>query len=129
MSKCSTVCSSDLKYRVAIQTKVLTATNGSSVDFTETLTTLATVWAKIDVDKGYAFFDSMTRDQQERTATHTFTVRYRTDVSVENYILYDSKYYEILNVQEFDAENQFLVIKCKVIGTSAQAAAKIGVYL
>jgi len=129
MASCSPICSGDLKYRIAIQSKVLTPTNGASVDFTTTLATVATVWAKIDIDKGHAFFDAMTREQQDRTATHTFTIRYRTDVSVENYILYGSKYYEILSVQELDAENQFLIVKSKLIGSSAQAAAKLGVYL
>lgn len=81
--------------RITIQTKGVTYdTSGSEII---TYTDIATVWANVD-DKREK--EGTEGKQLTASETTTFTVRYRTDVTPIDQIVYESKTYDITGISE-----------------------------
>ena len=75
-----------------------------------TRTNARTVWAKVVNVSGTQQIDSRNAGA---AITHRMTIRYRTDVTLRNQIVYNGKYYEIKTVQETDEDRRrFLVVEC-----------------
>ena len=95
-----------MRKRIIIQSRVDTEYGEYSTE--ETRATVATVWAQVSNVTGVQQVDS--RNASE-AITHRFTIRFRTDVTKQNEILYDGKRYSIATVQvESDERDRFLVI-------------------
>jgi len=75
----------------------------------KTWSKLATVWAKVSYVSGGEVYEA---DQRVALRIAKFFIRYRSDVDETCRILYDTKYYDILGIEEVDRK-RFLVIKCQ----------------
>lgn len=81
--------------RITINTKGVTLdSSGSEI---ATYTTVATVWADVNDNR-----EKETTEGKQVTASEftTFTVRYRTDVTPIDQIVYESKTYDIKGISE-----------------------------
>ena len=72
----------DLRDLVALQAR--TATPDGSDDYTESYSTVASVWAKVEEVSGGRVIDGA---QVEQRVTHELTIRHRTDVTAWRWIL------------------------------------------
>lgn len=76
---------------------------------------VAEVWAKVETrdNSGAVMFAGIEVGQG---ATHNFTIRYRSGVTSENIIGFDGQYYEILDVTDWEARHEYLLLKCHLKG-------------
>ena len=88
--KTKKICIGDLKYRITIQLRDIKAP--SNIDFSEEYTDIATVWSYVKVISDYFRFDKTNLNDG---ATHIFYIRYRTDIDINNWILYKAQRYKI----------------------------------
>lgn len=88
----------ELDRRITIQR--LSVTRGNLGEELKGWTTVATVWAKVEVDAGGEEFRAL-----QRTASQTarFTIRYRAGISPKDHrVVYQGRVYEIEDVAEPD---------------------------
>jgi len=127
MAKCKTiekdvisVCIGDLNKKVVIKSRVLTPSSTGSVDYTEVFTTVATVWALVKTSvKGNEVFDGTHLMVDKDIFTHEVYIRYRSGITQENWIEYNSEHYNILDITNINEDNTFLKIRCIVRGPKA----------
>ena len=114
------ICIGALNKLIIIQTRAITSPiAGSNTNFTESFTNLKTVWALINTVSGETLFDGT---GIERVVTHVFFIRKLANVSIEHWIKYNSEYYDILNVENFDEDGLFLKINTAKRGTTSNSA-------
>jgi SPP1 family predicted phage head-tail adaptor len=105
-----------MRHRVTIQSRVDVEYGTYSQESDRA--TVATVWAQVINTSGTAQVDSRNAGEG---VTHQFKIRFRTDVTKQNELLYDNKRYQIATIQvEGDERDRFLVIDANeqdVIGT------------
>jgi SPP1 family predicted phage head-tail adaptor len=105
-----------MRKRIQIQTRTDAEYGDYSGDITRA--TVATVWAQVINVTGTAQVDSRNAGEG---ITHQFRIRYRTDVTKKNEIVYDGKRYEIITIQVGkDERDRFLIIEANerdVVGT------------
>lgn len=77
-----------------------------------TWTTIATVWGKIITSGGREFYAAQ-RLNAETTAV--VEIRYRTNVTTANRILYNTRKYDILSVVDVEERHIWLQIACKEV--------------
>ena len=99
----------ELRTLVALQSKAQTPTGGASgTGLTDTYTTVADVWARIDGLQGGRY---VAGQQVEETATHKITIRYRSDyTSAWRFILDGARRFELKTVRDPDGLRKFLEI-------------------
>ena len=98
-----------LRSRIIIEEKAI-ADNGFG-GHTETWSTLATVWAKVEHLSG--------RELQLAQLVgpdifYEITIRYRSDVTTNHRINYSGRYFNIRDVKDLDNRHQWLFLKCEV---------------
>ena len=99
-------CIGDFNERITFLTRAM---NSSSFDLSETFTDIATVWARIETDnKSTEFFNGV---DLINSYTHSIIVRYRNDITAENWIRFNDEIYKILNTENINSENSWLKIK------------------
>lgn len=120
MPKCSPirikkrrVCTGDLKEQVVIQLRALKAPQSGSVDFDEEFTTSRAVWAAIETRSGIERFDGVNLIS---SPSHFIYIRYTADIDVEKWITYKNDRYEILDVENLEERNEFLLLRCSPLG-------------
>ena len=105
-----------MRHRVTIQTREDVEYGDYSQDSTRA--TVATVWAQVTNVTGTAQVDSRNAGEG---VTHKFIIRFRSDVSNQNELLYDGKRYSIATIQvQNDERDRFLAIDANeqdVVGT------------
>jgi len=102
------VCIGSMDRLISLKTRVIQTPDGSSVDYSESFSTLASEWAAVkSLSRGPIFLDGTNIAKQ---ATHIFMIRYRSDVDAEIWIDLDSVYYDVLNVEDLDEKNEFLFL-------------------
>lgn len=123
MSRCTRVghnhrviCAGDLNRQIILQDRNITAPIWGSVDFDETFSGDATVWAKVDTVTGKTFFDSV--NQRDTTITHQIYIRYDSTVTAETWVQLDGRRLDILAVENLDERNEWLKLTCVDKGTS-----------
>lgn len=114
-----TVCVGDLRDEITIQSRAITAPAADGVNFSETFTGLATVWAAINSVNGKTAFDNT---GTEFDVTHDIYIRYLTGVTAEAWVLFGSERYDIINVEDLDNRGTFMLLKCTNRGTTANVA-------
>jgi len=77
------VCSGSLNRRIIIYVRSITAPLAESVDYGENLTQPITTWAMIETVNGVTTFDN---SNIERIITHNIYIRYRPDITFENWL-------------------------------------------
>lgn len=110
------VCTGDLNRKITINVRNITSPSGVGVDFNENFTVLKTVWAMVKTLSGQAVFDGT---NTTKAVTHNFYIRYIPGVTFENWVLYNNQYYDILDVQNLNEQNQYILLQANLRGTSA----------
>lgn len=107
-------CIGSLKALIDIQARVITPPENESTDYTETFTDIISVRAMIQTVSGKSMFD---KTNVERDLTHKFTLRYMPDITFQNWVKYNSQYYDILRVENIDEANRWYVLYCSIRGS------------
>jgi SPP1 family predicted phage head-tail adaptor len=83
---------------------------------------IATVWAAIKNIKGDAVLDGVAINE---IPTHWFYIRYRDDVTNDNWFLFRNERYKIMQVQNLMEDNVYLQVKCLKTGEALKGASEI----
>jgi SPP1 family predicted phage head-tail adaptor len=110
------VCIGDLRDKVVIQTRAITAPIANSVDLGETFSGDQTVWAMIKTKNGVQVFDGT---NIVGVATHEIYIRFITGVTFQSWLTFKSKKYDILDVQNLEERDEFYLLRCSLRGTEA----------
>ena len=106
------ICSADLRHRIELYTRSLTASNsGISRDYTYTL--IKQVWSAIETVTGEITFKGIATLE---ATTHYFYIRYRADINSEIYIKFKDKYYNILKVENLSESDSYLKLYVSLMG-------------
>ena len=112
--KTTRVCIGSLNKRVDLELRAITAPNQSGVDFGESFTNTATVWAMIETVTGKTMFD---KSNIETVITHNFYIRFVQNIEIDTSITYDGRIHIIINIENFGENNGFLVLHTTIRGT------------
>ena len=99
-----------MRHRVTIQTLVATPDADNAVE--EVYSNVATVWADVSPVSGRTSIDSKSIGEE---ITHRVTMRYRSDVTSENWILYRARRFRIRKVTDFEERRRFLILDCEEV--------------
>lgn len=116
------VCIGDLDKEIELQDRDIVPPVFGSPDFDENFTTNATVWAGIKTVDGKTFFDGV---NTETVITHNIFIRFDATVTSETWILFDSRRFDILKVENFEERGEFMLLTCVDRGLANTAATKI----
>lgn len=122
-SKSRKLCSGDLKDLIEIQQRVLKPPQPGQMSGTEIFTTIKSVWAFANTVRGTSRFASVNIDEN---ATHLWYIRYDPDLDIEtknNFILYESRRFSIIDVTNDDENDNFLIIQTRETGDDDKEAA------
>lgn len=115
-----TYCVGDLRHIATIQNRVISAVN-DSVDYEMVFSGAipdtedsAQVWVGIKTVRGVTVFD---QTNVERTISHEIVMRYRDDVTAQNWLLIDGFRYDIFQVENVNERSEWLVLQCNKRGT------------
>lgn len=106
-----------LRHRITIQTA--STTQDAAGEETGTLANLAsvpTVWADVRPASGNERFIGAA-EQEQATLTHKVTIRYRTDLSVEMIVLWETRRLKIQSIQEPSGKRENLLLLCEEVLT------------
>ena len=109
----------DMRTRISIFQRTMTPPPFGSASHTEPHTLIATVWAKWDTLRGDEIFAGVDAD---KSPSHLFTIRFRSDISTKNIITVNSKNYKILSTENADERNRFHFLPCELLGDSSDSA-------
>lgn len=117
--KATRVCIGSLNQQIELYSRAITAPNANTTHYTETFTTVKTVWAMIETLPNVTIFDS---SNVERTISHDFYIRFRANINAQNWIKYKGNYYDIVHVENYQERNQFLLLRSNVRGDATKPA-------
>ena len=105
------VCVGDFNKRIKIQTSSIKANNSPSAVSEVAFQTLANVWALIKTAPNREFIDGVNIENGLNT---DFYVRYSPSINYEEqlWIEYDNNRFKIKNIENIDAENKIIRIRC-----------------
>lgn len=110
----------DMRERITIHTRVVTPPSYDSVNITETYDAGVEYWASCEtLDKKKQMFAGVNIPE---SATHSFTIRYDSDITAENVINYEDEYYDILKTSDPDKRKQYTELFCRLKGDDTLAA-------
>ncbi len=112
------VCIGAMDRLISVEFRQITPPN-SGVDFNEDFTPIQEVFALIKTVFGVTGFDET---NTERIITHTIYIRFRADVTAETWVEIDSQKYDIVNTENLDNRNEFLLLRCNKRGTNTKPA-------
>jgi SPP1 family predicted phage head-tail adaptor len=117
------VCIGSLNQQIDLQVRTLAAPTGDSVDFDLGFTVLKNVWSMVETVAGKVFFDDSNTD---RSITHNFYIRYinGVEITAENWISYKGKYFDIVNVENLDEADRFLLLRATERGSTTKPVNK-----
>jgi SPP1 family predicted phage head-tail adaptor len=98
-----------LRSRIIIEDKAI-ADNGFG-GHSETWSTLATVWAKVEHLSGR---ELQMAQQISPNITYEITIRYRGDITTNYRINYNGQYFNIRDIKDLDNMHRWLFLKCEV---------------
>ena len=103
----------ELKQRVTIESKTESQDAFGEPSFS--WSTLAAVWAKVEVEQKLGAGEEQKGDQKTNVKPTMFTIRLRSDIDETMRIVYRSGTYEILNIAEVQ-DRTFQVIETQKYG-------------
>jgi len=109
------VCIGSLNRKIEIHVRSIKAPAKGSVDFSDKYTLKKKVWAMIETVSGETMFNA---SNIETVVTHQFYIRYIPDVDIVDVIVYGGLRYTLVNVENLNNENYFLLIKASDRGDS-----------
>lgn len=89
----------------------------AGVNFSEVLSETKEVWSAIETSRGVEVFDGT---DLIGVATHLFYIRALTGQTAEDWVEFKSKYYRILDVQNYQEDDRFQVLRCTLRGGTAK---------
>ena len=114
------VCIGGMNKRIEIQARAITPPDFDvTTDYDEEFTEVRTVWSNVVTVTGVQLFDGT---GIVRNITHFFYIRYFPNVTFENWILFDSEYYDIIDVEDLDHDKRFYRIRASKRGISTNDA-------
>jgi len=116
----------DKRHYVAIQTRVLEGSDFGSSQPVETFETVRSQWCALEtISPGVARFAKINIDDN---ATHIFWCDWDSDFpDIENRnhtLLFDSKRYKVLRVDNVNKRNEAIAIQCTERGESSEEASE-----
>jgi len=119
-----TYCAGDLRHLGTIQNRAIKAVD-DSVDYEMVFSGAVPdneerdqVWLGIKTVRGVTVFD---QTNVERVVSHEIIMRYREDVTAQNWLLVDGARYDILQVENVNERSQWLVLQCNKRGTDSNS--------
>ncbi|MCK5602298.1 phage head closure protein [Candidatus Pacearchaeota archaeon] len=113
------VCVGDLKHRITIQIRALTPNNTGSIEAIETFTDVIDVWAAIETTRGSQMWDGV---EISNPFTHKIYIRFRDDMDFNKWIEFEGEKYDIVDVQDLDQRNEWLLLLCTLKGETSKEA-------
>ncbi len=105
-----------------IQTRSLKEPNIGSVDFGETFVLKAEIIGAVDTkNKGRTIFDG---SSVERVVSHTIYFEFIEGITAEDWVLYDNRRFDILDVEDIGELNGIIKLDCNERGTIDNEANK-----
>lgn len=106
----------DMNEKITLQTRTLnTRFQSSSHEDDVSFTDVQTVWALVETTRGVQEFDGV---ELRAAYTHRFYIRYTPDIDQMYWVEYNSKRYDIVDVENLDERKEFLMLKCRLTGTN-----------
>ncbi len=109
-------CIGDLDTQITLQDRAITPPT-TTVDFSETFTENAIVWAMINTGRGKTAFDEA---EVERDITHEITIRFLDGVTAETWILLESNRLDIVDVEDLEERHEWLILRCAQTGATSR---------
>lgn len=107
---------------VTIQGRAIKSQGYGNVDYTEKFTTTITVRAAVETTRGYQTFNDV--GVLQNVITHKIYIRYPRQVCItsEDWVDIDCVKYDIVDVENPNEENQWLILYCTRKGDSKRVA-------
>lgn len=116
------LCIGDLKDRIILHERIMEEPVFGKVDVTEDFNKQATVFAAIKTVSGKSFFAGANVDI---ALTHEISIRYRDDITAENWIEFsDGTLLNIVNVENLEERNEWLRLRCTQRGSKELGSAQ-----
>ena len=113
------LCIGNLSERITIQTRSIANNNTGTIELSESFTSLVDVWAAVETTRGSQLWDGVS---VSNPFTHKFYIRYRNDIDFNKWVEYKSEKYDIVDVEDFEQENEWLLLMCTRKGLNTKAA-------
>jgi len=104
---------SDLKHIIFVYDKDIEPS--ADYNYEEVLSNVRRKYARIDTIGGIQVFDGV---NLVGIATHMITIRYDKDMTSQNWIKHADKYFDILDIEDFNEEHRFMRLSCNIRGTT-----------
>lgn len=114
------VCIGDLRSMITLQNRAITPPVFNGIDFSETFTDAAEVWALINTVSGKTFFDDA---GTETSITHEIYIRYDSTVTAETWIEFDGRRLDILQTENLEERDEFMKLVCTDRGSNTVSQA------
>lgn len=111
---CAKICVDMFDSLINIQGRRIRTPEGGSVDYTEEFTDGSDIAAMIQTKSGSTVFDSV---GQELAVTHWFTIPYEVGITSENWVLFDGRRFDIVDIEDLNERKLFQVLRCQETGT------------
>lgn len=98
----------ELRHRIEFQTNTPTA--NSMGEYVDTYTTLATVWGAVEPLSGSLLFSAQQTNSEVQGRVR---IRYRDDIEPDMRMYFDSRYFKILSIIDYQERHQELQILYK----------------
>lgn len=107
------MCIGDMDMPITILSRTLKSTGVLDVDYTESFERVADMWAALQTVKGVESFNGVGHNT-EGQVTHKFYIRNIEDCGVtsENWVQCGSDYFRIMDVENLDGRDEFIVLSC-----------------
>lgn len=113
------ICIGDVNDLICLQDRAITAPL-SGVDATEEFEDIdAEIWALVETSKGETVFDET---NTEIDVTHRIYISFLECITAETWIKFKNKRYDILNVENLEERDEWLLLRCTNRGTGDNKA-------
>lgn len=102
--------------RIEIKRRSITPVNVDSSDFLEQFNGVITIWASCETVSNVTEFDGT---NTERSVTHKWIIRYVDGVTSESWIKFQGKYYDVINIMDYEERHRFLVLTTAIRGDAS----------
>lgn len=113
-------CLGDLSRKVMILDRNIQVPEFDDVDFDEKFSGTLSVWASVTTVSGQTIFVV----NQDVSYSHRIAIRYDASVNSEKWIRLDGINYRIIDIQNLEMRNEWLVMRCVATGIESLEASK-----
>jgi SPP1 family predicted phage head-tail adaptor len=110
-----TLCAGALKETIILKTRAQQAPKTNTASASIRFDCSRSVKAMVETKSGVDTFDGTNTNS---LLTHEFTIRYLSDVDVQNSIEYNCKFFNVERIVNINEENRYLTLICSERGTT-----------